>query len=1198
MPGDQSDELAVYIIRRGQLKAQLTKFQTYIEELDVDCGNNIIKLRLRLEKIKELWTEFDLIQNNIEIKDTGNDQLVYRDTFVDLYFDVVAKAETMVQGSNSVCSMNKVSVPGSYNDMQVGGPAIKMKPLEIPIFSGKFEEWSTFKDLFLTMVHYSEINSVQKFVYLRMHLSRDALSLIQNVVTTADNYSDAWNTVVERYDNKRILIQSYTKNIYELEPMQKESSVRLRKFTADLNMNMQALKALGHDPDAWGALLLHVILVKLDYNTIRNWESIAAKNTLPAVKELITFLNERCQILEAIDSSKNLAYKSNNMQLKQNNRNKNDTITQFNNNKRFNAFVTTNRLACYFCKEPHPIYKCQKFIALSASERTLKVDELNLCRNCLGTGHTDVKLCWSKKVYSKCKKMHNTLLHADVKQDVQNAFMSNVSNEEVVVSHAARVQTRAQVLLATAEVHIVNACGELVVCRALLDNGSQINILTEAMSQRLGLARTKINKSISGINEVVSRATYEVTASIKSRINNYSTTINMLVLPKITGNLPTSNIDTTKWSIPKDIKLADSRYFKPEKIDLLIGADSYWEIMCTENFKLHTMGPYLQQTMFGWIIVGPVNERSSKNNTTACFVVGEGNYSNLEKDIEEFWKIEECSTENTDETSEDAMCRKHFQDNVSVDSTGKFVVKLPFRDNVDQLGESYNIALKRFLLLERRLGKNPERYSQYKLFMEEYEHLGHMEKVDEDKDLSVKTYYMPHSYVLNEHSRTTKLRVVFDGSCKSDSGLSLNDVLLKGPMLQNDLTLIVARFRTHKYAFSADIKKMYRQVWVDNADRDYQRILWRGDPNEPINKYRLCTVTYGTVPASFLSVACLHKSTDINTMCPKVAQVIKNDFCVDDCLTGASTLSEALNLRNELIKCLSKNGFELSKWTANHVDLLKYIPVPNENSLYSLNMETEAIKTLGLYWEANSDCFIYKVSLPVTEHKITKRGILSNIARLFDPLGFLGPVIVIAKILMQHLWKLKINWDNELSIEMQMQWKKYLNNLDQCNNLSIPRWLQCDDAEKIYVHGFSDASLKAYGACIYVVCTSSDGSRHSQLVCAKSRIAPINILTIPRLELCAAVLLSKLIKKIVPALRINVTNTYCWSDSNVVLAWIAADAMRWKPFVANRVRFKGSRHSGHGRMLIQRRTRPTCYPGGVMYKIYKIVRCGGTDQRG
>jgi len=216
----------------------------------------------------------------------------------------------MVQGSNVVNGINRLSIPG--NLAQEGDPAIKMKPLELPSFSGKFEEWSTFKDLFLTMVHLNPtIAGVQKFVYLRMYLHGDALAMIQNLATTGDNYLIAWNTVVERYDNKRILIQSYTRNIYQLEPMQKESSVCLRKFTDDLNMNMQALKALGHDPDAWGALLLHVILVKLDYDTVRNWESIAAKDTLTAIKELITFLNERCQILEAIDSSKNLAYKSN-----------------------------------------------------------------------------------------------------------------------------------------------------------------------------------------------------------------------------------------------------------------------------------------------------------------------------------------------------------------------------------------------------------------------------------------------------------------------------------------------------------------------------------------------------------------------------------------------------------------------------------------------------------------------------------------------------------------------------------------------------------------------------------------------------------------------------------------------------------------------------------------------------------------------
>jgi len=171
----------------------------------------------------------------------------------------------------------------------------------------------------------------------------------------------------------------------------------------------------------------------------------------------------------------------------------------------------------------------------------------------------------------------------------------------------------------------------------------------------------------------------------------------MLILPKIIGKFPTSNIDTENWSIPMDIKLADSRFCKPKKIDLLIGADSYWEIMCSVNFKFNDRDPYLQQNMFGWIIVGPVNDCSSKTNSTSCLAVSANNYSNLEKNIEKFWKIEECPTENTDETSENALCRKYFQNKVVLDASGKFVVKLPFRDNVDQLGGSYKIALKGFI---------------------------------------------------------------------------------------------------------------------------------------------------------------------------------------------------------------------------------------------------------------------------------------------------------------------------------------------------------------------------------------------------------------------------------------------------------------------------------------------------------------------
>lgn len=193
----------------------------------------------------------------------------------------------------------------------VSAPLIRMKPLEIPIFSGRFEEWSTFQDMFLSMVHSnSSILDVQKFVYLRMYLAGEALNMVHNLATNASNYAVAWNMITTRYNNKRILIQSHTKAIYDLEPIYRESGWRLRALTNALSMNMQALKAQGHDPENWGALLLHIILIKLDPSTMRKWESIAARDELPAVADMMTFLQGRCQILEAVENTKNLSNRS------------------------------------------------------------------------------------------------------------------------------------------------------------------------------------------------------------------------------------------------------------------------------------------------------------------------------------------------------------------------------------------------------------------------------------------------------------------------------------------------------------------------------------------------------------------------------------------------------------------------------------------------------------------------------------------------------------------------------------------------------------------------------------------------------------------------------------------------------------------------------------------------------------------------
>jgi len=177
-----------------------------------------------------------------------------------------------------------------------------------------------------------------------------------------------------------------------------------------------------------------------------------------------------------------------------------------------------------------------------------------------------------------------------------------------------------------------------------------------------------------------------------------------------------------------------------------------------------------------------------------------------------FWKIEEC-TSKENWSNEEKLCVEHFTKNTRRGESGKCIIKLPLKENAAQLGKSYDIAMRRFLSLERRLAKFPEIYNQYRDFMQVYFELGHMEKVIENA-INIDgrdSVYIPHSYVVNEDSRTTKLRVVFDASSKTDTGLSLNDVLMKGPVIQEELIKIITRFRTHKYAFSSDITKMYRK---------------------------------------------------------------------------------------------------------------------------------------------------------------------------------------------------------------------------------------------------------------------------------------------------------------------------------------------------------------------------------------------------
>ncbi|XP_062713184.1 uncharacterized protein LOC134290151 [Aedes albopictus] len=289
---------------------------------------------------------------------------------------------------------------------------------------------------------------------------------------------------------------------------------------------------------------------------------------------------------------------------------------------------------------------------------------------------------------------------------------------------------------------------------------------------------------------------------------------------------------------------------------------------------------------------------------------------------------------------------------------------------------------------------------------------------------------------------------------------------------------------------------------------------------------------------------------------------MKEDYYVDDMLSGADNLEAATQLTSEMLELASSGGFTLRKWNSNSSALLDQLPENLVDRRPELELDTAntPVKTLGLLWDTTSDSFLFRSPVWNSAAPITKRSVLADTARLFDPIGLVGPVIVAAKIFVQDLWKQKCDWDEPLPEAFLYFWTEYRRNLSALSSLSIPRWVAFStDLASVQVHGFCDASNKAYGACLYLRSTTFGGSVVVRLITTKSKVAPLEDLkrkkrvqTTPRLKLSGALLLSHLYEKFVASTAIQHTACF-WADSTIAMYWLSSLPSRWQMFVANRV---------------------------------------------
>jgi hypothetical protein len=1136
-----NSQLIMLLSKRERIVSSLGRVRNWFER-NGDASSSAIQVRLR--DFANIKVQFDNVQTEIEAIDDQVNELEHennRQNFEDSYYDLYAALEDAVNKSNS--SIAATSRSHTTGDVTNRGPIsslLQLAPIDIKPFSGHYTEWLPFFNTFRALVHddprYQNRN-LEKLHQLRNCLRGEALEVIQALPISAENYETALSSLRSQFENKRLIVQHHVNNLFNLPQVSKDSARSLRLLVNTVNTNLDALNSLDINTTSWDPLLIHIITSRLDSLSRHKWEESLKTTEPPSKAQLITHLTQRCNLLEALEINKNLS--------------KTVPTTRDNDQKSGNknstkSFAVQDKVnfSCYFCEKSHSLYNCPGFLRLHIADRESQVKRMKLCKNCLRPSH-EAKDCKSASC-KLCHQKHNTLLHPYVPTRVTTEPQPSVIN-------CNQSKTQSEVLLSTVIVNVRDRFGNLQPCRALLDAGSQSNFILQSTCKRLGLAMQSINLSVTGFEKSISTIKNSVDVEIHSLATSYKEKLHCLVSKTITQNIPSNSFSKKDVGIPKNIRLADEEFNVSRPIDLLIGAEIFWKTLCVGQIKAESTGPIFQKTVFGWIIGGPSTISDSDRHKNILCNMNANASAALEKQVEKFWLLEGYNDSNKPRTKIERLHEKNFEENVTRTKDGRFQVRLTFNDKLSKLGTSLKIAEKRFMALERNFSKIPEVKLYYGQFMNEYIHLGHMtltgtiQNVIDDSS----TCFLPHHAVFKSDGNADKIRVVFDGSARTSTGVSLNETLDAGPKILNDIFPILIKFRTFKYAFSADICKMYRQILIHPDDRRYQQILWRDDPAKPLGVYELNTVTYGLTSSPYAAIKCIKMLADAECQKhSKISETIHEDFYVDDVLTGANTLQETIQLRNDLVTILKRGCFGLSKWASNSPEIL--LDNTAGDSLVPLERKTTESKTLGLLWDTNRDCFRYSSHLPATK-KVTKRSILSISSQIFDPLGLLSPVTVKAKMLMQKLWSLKLGWDESVPTVLHSTWNEWRQELHLINQFEIPRYIFNHPSVTTEVHGFADASEKAYGGVIYIRTIQSDGKISVNILCAKSRVAPLKVTQLPRLELCAALLVSQLYKVIIKALKIDVSNTFFWTDSTISLAWIAAKSSSLKTFVSNRV---------------------------------------------
>ena len=1064
-----------------------------------------------------------------------------------------------------------------------------------------------------------------RLVYLLQHCSKRVHEKLKHFAGGPDArvcYRAVWQELYRRYGQPHVISRCCEERLMNVSKISQHDAEGLENFAVLLKQCCASLAGTREPSTVNSVNFLAALAQKLPSNTRHNWISKALEFE-QRNSRLATFVDFAEFVINESERANSTFYKaifhSEQRKEEHSKRVQGRSFASTSNavkkaevatvHKAAESNNKSNEFVCVYCSKKHGLEKCPEFKELSFRDRKRFIVEKRLCFRCLLGCHLS-RDCDSKvlcKVKS-CKRTntHHTLLHLDqpvkASQEVSAATICGTTIPVADSDNSSDCEETYKTYLDIVPVRV--RCDNVeVLTYALLDSGSSLSFCSSKLIDVLG-----VNENGIPTKAQLETLTTEGPKSVDTKVfdlevlslngSNKFKLSKVMLVERIPVNLECRNVGRN-LSKHEHLQGVELPVIKGATVTLLIGCDH-----ALLHFPVETrpapdpdQAPQAVKTPLGWILKGPDREKEQSFDGSSAqinmFMSGyrvPGNLSDLNDllvtdDGEVFPSPFDFDTTNVDELMQWLKSNRELkefglkysrEDTVAYDLMsrsvcqvdGHYQLPLLWKNAAVTFPDSLQMAQNRLKGVKRRLQRDSQLKDKYQEQMDIALKKGYAERVpdgDAEQGLSERLWVIPHHPVINP-KKPEKVRVVFDCAARSHN-TSLNENLMTGPDLVNKLVKVLLRFRKDKIAIVSDIEAMFYQVLVSPEDRDSLRFLWWPEGNldaEPV-LYRMKVHLFGATSSPSCAAFALRLTAKEYSKFfpPNVAETVLKSFYVDDLLTSANSVETAVTLIHHLRNLMQKGGFKLTKWISSSKEVMQTVPLEERAKIVQdLSLSNVENRVLGMNWNIDKDAFTFEVS--IEDKPPTRRFVLSVTNRLFDPLGLVAPVIVEARLIFRDLCKLKVKWDEPLPTPHTSRWTSWINSLHDLRKLSIRRCFQSefDDVTNAQIHVFADASTLARGAVCYIRAEHGNGHVDCNIVMAKALLASSESMTIPRMELEAAVDAVKLACLVKDEFGLHCQCTY-WTDSSIVIKSIQADSKRFPVFSRNRLAQIEKRSSIH-----------------------------------